>query len=101
LAGQVRPARGQAPAGQLQQRVGAQAVRVVLVGVATGDLEQALAHQGRQAVAHGTPPPLRDPRRQGSPQPPSRIGLRQPQQPAIAGHGLALNWARIDVSVRG
>jgi hypothetical protein len=84
LAGQVRPALGQAPTHGLQQRIGAQRVGVVLVGIATGDLEDALAHQGRQVVA-GPPAPLGNARRQRCAQPQRAIGVLDPEQATIAG----------------
>ena len=79
LAGQVRLARGQPPAGQLEQRVRAQRVGVVLVFVAAGDLEHPLADQRLQAVAHPAAAPLRDARRQRRAHPQRRARPRASQ----------------------
>jgi hypothetical protein len=83
LAGQVRSALGQAAAHQLQQWVGPQRVGIVLVGIAAGDLEDALADQRPQAMAHRAAPPLRDAGGQRVAQPERPVGLGQPDQPAI------------------
>ena len=61
LTGQIR-ARvvGIPTAHELEQRVAAQGVGVVLVLVATGDLQEALAHQEGARVADRAATPLRD-----------------------------------------
>ncbi len=96
LAGQVGPGLGQAATDQLQQRVGAQGVGVVLVLVAAGDLEDALADQCRQGVAHRAAPPLGNHRGEGGAQPDGQLRLLQPRQPAVGGQppGVELDLQR-------
>jgi hypothetical protein len=65
LARQMRLAR-QATAHQPQERIGAQGVGIVLVFVATGNLEDAWADQGLEGVADRTTAPLWDLRGQRS-----------------------------------
>ena len=84
LAGQVRLL-GQASADQLEERIGAQGVGIILILVATGDLEDALAHQRLQRVTDRATAPLGDVRGQSGTQAERGIGLREPAQTAIAG----------------
>jgi hypothetical protein len=90
LAGQIMPRLGQAAADQFQERIGAQHVRVVLILVAAGDLEDVLADQRLPAAAHRTPPPLRNRDGQGRAQPQGHLGLLQPGQPPIGGQAPAV-----------
>jgi len=64
LAGQVAVALGPAATDQLEQRISAQSVGVVLVLVAAGDAEDALAHQRLDGVLDVRVAPLRDARSQ-------------------------------------
>ena len=89
LAGQVRPALGQAAAGELEQRVGPQGVGVVLVGVAAGDLEDPLPPQRLQPVPHRAAPPVGDLGRQSGAQTARGLGLGQPGQAAVGGEAAA------------
>ncbi len=58
LTRQISPGLRQAAADQLEQRVGAQRVGVVLIFIPAGDLKDALAHQRGQRVPDRTAPPL-------------------------------------------
>jgi hypothetical protein len=84
LARQMRLAR-QATAHQLQERIGAQGVGIVLVFVATGNLEDALADQGLKGVADRTTAPLRDLRGQRSTEAEGGVSLPKPAQAPITG----------------
>jgi hypothetical protein len=84
LARQIHLAR-QATAHQLQEGIGTQGVGIVLVFIATGNLEDALANQGLQGVADGTTAPLRDLRGQRSAEAEGSVSLREPAQAAITG----------------
>jgi len=85
LAGQFGARERSAATDELQQRVRAQRGGVVLVGVATGDLVEALAEQGSERVAHGPAAPLGDAGGERVHQAEGLIRLRQPGQAAIAG----------------
>ena len=85
LAGQVGVAGGQAPADQLEQGIAPQGVGVVLVGVAAGDLEDALAHEGLQRVLPAAAAPLGEAGGEGRAQAERRLRLGQPGQAAVAG----------------
>ncbi len=63
----------------------AQRVCVVLVVVATGDLEDALAHQRLHRMLDRSPPPVLYLAGQGSTQPQSGVGLGNPGQTTIRG----------------
>jgi hypothetical protein len=80
LARQVRSRLRQPPAHHFQQGVGAQRVRVVLVFVATGNLEHPLADQRLQRVAHrgGPVSPLGHHPSERATQPQHRIRFLQP-----------------------
>ena len=52
LTGQIRIVTRHPAADQLQQRIGPELVRIILVGIAAGDLEDPLTDQGLQGVPH-------------------------------------------------
>jgi hypothetical protein len=100
LAGEIPALVGRAPARPLQQRVGAQGVGVILVGIAAGDLEDALADEGGQAVGDRPAAPLRNAGGQGAAEPERLIGLHQPGEAAVAGQAAGIE-RRGDRLVRG
>src|SRR5579884_1360925 len=74
-----------AAAHQLQEGIAAERLRIVLVLVATGDLEDPLPHQRLDGMGHRSMAPLRDVRSQGGTQTKGGIGFREPDQAAITG----------------
>jgi hypothetical protein len=85
LAGQRGAGRRPAATDQLEQGIGTQGGGIVLIGVATGDLVDALAQERRERVPDPPAAPLRNAVGQGVAQVQGRIGLGQPGQPAITG----------------
>ena len=85
LAGQVWATLGQLATDQLEQRVAPQGVRIVLVFVATGDLEDPLPDQRRQGVPYPTVAPFGHARGQCRTDAGCLLGLQQPGQAAITG----------------
>jgi hypothetical protein len=71
---------------ELQQRIVTQRGRVILIGIATGHLEDALAHQRLHRVAHRTATPVGNRFRHGRTQAKLVVGFGQPEQAAVAGH---------------
>ena len=90
LAGQIAPRLRQAAAHQFEEGVGAERVGVILIFIPTRDLEDALAEQRFQRVAHRPAPPVGDHVGEGGAQPQGRIGLFQPRQPAVGGQAPAV-----------
>ena len=90
LTGQIRIVTGQPTTNQLQQRIGPELVGVVLVRVATGDLEDALANQGLQRVPHRAMAPVGDDRRERRTQPELLLGLGEPDQTTVRGRRLQI-----------
>lgn len=84
LAGAISARLGQAPADKIEERVGAEGVGVVLVRIAAGDLDHALAHQRLQRMANLAPPPLGHSGGGGGTQAERRRGFGQPGQAAQA-----------------
>ena len=82
LAGQVGGGLRQAAADQLQQRIAAQRIGIVLVFVASGDLVDALAQQLQRRVA-AAPPPVRTRHGQRGAQSQRRIRFGDPGPAAI------------------
>ena len=76
LAGEVGAALRPPSTDQLQERVRAQRIGVILVFVAAGDLEDTLAQEGREPVSDRAAAPVRDAARQAVAQPQRGIGLR-------------------------
>jgi hypothetical protein len=97
LAGQVGVALGQPPAHQLQQRIVAQGVGVVLVFIAGGDLVDALAQQLQRRVTAAAAS-VRNRRRQRGTQSQRLIGFGDPRPAPITGQPTA---QKIDRQRRG
>ena len=83
--GSPDPARwpGSRPQASLNSGSVRRGIGIVLVLVATRDLEHPLPHQRLQAVPHPAPTPLRHTRRQRRAHPERRLRLYDPGQPAI------------------
>jgi hypothetical protein len=84
LARQIHLAR-HASAPQLQEGIAAQGGGLVLVFVAPGNLQDALADQGLQGVADRTTAPLRDLRGQRSAEAEGAVSRRKPAEAASTG----------------
>jgi hypothetical protein len=98
--GQVRLG-GQATTDQLEEGVGAQGhpegTRIVLILVATGDLEDPLADQRLQGVADRAGPPVRKAGSEGTIQPEGGIGRREPPGAPITPELTAIGcWRCVD-----
>jgi hypothetical protein len=85
LTGQIRIALGAPATDQLEQGVRAQAVRVILILVAAGNLEDALADQSREGVVDVRPSPLGDTDSEGRADAQVLLRLGQPGQPTVRG----------------
>jgi hypothetical protein len=83
LACQIFATLRQGSAHQLQQRIGAQGARVVLILVAAGYLVDALLEQASQRVSPLSSAPLRDVLGHRFTHPELRIDLRYPKQSAV------------------
>jgi hypothetical protein len=71
------------PADELEQWIVAQGVSVVLVLVAAGDLQEALAQQERERMADRPTAPVADLLRQRDRHPEAVVGAGEPDEPAI------------------
>jgi hypothetical protein len=81
------PAEGQLAAGQLAKRIRTQGIGVILVGVAAGQLEDALAHEilRRVARARRVFAPISQASREGGTDPKVPVHFDQPGQPGVGG----------------
>lgn len=86
----MRSRLGRPAANELEQGVGAQIVRVVLVVVAASHLKDALLEERDQRMTHPPAAPLRYMASQAFAQAELFVGLGQPQQAAIAGDSAAV-----------
>ena len=84
LAGQIRLVREPAT-DQLQEGIMTQGGGIVLILVAAGDLEDALADQRLEGVVDRAAAPLRDVLSEGGAEAKRRIGLREPAETAVGG----------------
>jgi len=90
LAGEIRVALGSPATDELEQRIDAQRVGIVLVLVAAGDAEDALACQRLDRMVDVGAPPLGDAGRQRAADADRLLGLGEPGQPAIGGQTTAI-----------
>ena len=90
LAGEVRVALGSPTTDQLEQGVDAQGVGVVLVLIAAGDAEDALAGQRLHGMVDVGAPPLRDASGQRPTDADRFLGLSEPGQPPVGGQATAI-----------
>jgi hypothetical protein len=84
LAGQIRPI-GQTTADQREQRIGAQGIGNILVFIATGDLEDALPHQGLESAPTCSSSPLGDVGCKCGTETQQRIGFSEPAETTVTG----------------